>query len=831
MNIKSNASNSFPGRPTAIALAVSTAVASSPLAQAQGVIEEIIVTATKREASIQDIPMSVTAFTNEAILHEGFKTIDDYVGKIPGLTVARREPGGSNVIMRGCAVSSVAFGATATTSIYLDEQPITAAGFNPDPRLVDIARVEALSGPQGSLFGDAAQCGTLRIITNKPDVTQSNSWVDVTASKISDGDAGYDVNFMINAPLVKDKLALRLVGFRAKEAGYIDNIAADGIGGPFGDTSGADYDNAEFVKDDVNSSDVTGGRVALRWIANDRWTIDAQAVYQKTEVNGFGDADLAEGPFAGLEIGELEQIRFGEDKFVDEWYQLSLTAEAKLGFADVLITGSFLNRDSRYDADSTTYAFVYAQDNGTAGSYYDFGNRTHFSNDDAQDETTTFEARISTPSDSDSRWSGILGVFYNDNKSHTVFTANGLGLGDNCVESAAYNAGCSGHSTALSYLHYYYFGTFNNVSDNWWTGDYNSTLKQKAIFGEVSIDFTEHLTVTAGGRFYDVQADRTHQNGGNVNLEDGLFTCYTEDEKANFGPGNPIGRFVHNCFNDSVASKKENGFVPKINATYKIDDDKLVYFTYSEGFRRGGVNAAKVGPFATGGDLHEYASDSLLNYEVGLKSTWLDGSLRFNFTAYRMTWEDVQIQVNDPTGDFFGLGIVNLAEAEINGFETHFEWLPTDNWNFRGTFGYNDAALSEEAVDVGFGVSLPKGERLPLMPKKKSSLTAEYTFSNEVFNAEPFALATWLYQSDSLNSLAGLGGTASLNATRVHPAYSTVNLRAGLNGDGWSATLFINNALNDHTVGLFNDRWIQVRSTVNQPRTIGVNFRKSFGSK
>ena len=159
----------LPSRRTAIAMAISTAIAGTNTAQAQGVLEEIIVTATKREESLQDIPMSVTAFTDSQIVQEGFKTIDDYVGNVPGLTVNRREPGGSNVIMRGCAVSGVQFGGTATTSVYLDEQPITSAGFNPDPRLVDINRVEALSGPQGSLFGDAAMCGTLRIITNKPD--------------------------------------------------------------------------------------------------------------------------------------------------------------------------------------------------------------------------------------------------------------------------------------------------------------------------------------------------------------------------------------------------------------------------------------------------------------------------------------------------------------------------------------------------------------------------------------------------------------------------------------------------------------------------------------
>jgi len=266
---KSNTSALIPNQRKAIVVAISTALVGTGTAQAaENVLEEVIVTATKRSESLQDIPMSVTAFTDEKIVLQGFKQMDDYVSQIPALTVNRRQPGGANVIMRGCAVSAVNFGGTSTTSIYLDEQPITVAGFNPDPRLVDISRVEALSGPQGTLFGDAAQCGTLRIITNKPDTSKTAGFVDLTGNTIQDGSQGYDFNGMVNIPLVEDKLALRLVGFRAKEAGFIDNIFAPGLPGPFGPTSGAPYDNSEFVGDDVNSATTTGGRAALRWTPN-----------------------------------------------------------------------------------------------------------------------------------------------------------------------------------------------------------------------------------------------------------------------------------------------------------------------------------------------------------------------------------------------------------------------------------------------------------------------------------------------------------------------------------------------------------------------------------
>jgi len=835
MVTKPNTAGSIPNQRKAIAVAVSTAIAGTASAQDQteNTLEEIIVTATKRSESLQDIPMSVTAFTDEKIILQGFKQMDDYAGQIPGLTVNRREPGGANVIMRGCAVSSVSFGGTSTTSIYLDEQPITVSGFNPDPRLVDIARVEALSGPQGTLFGDAAQCGTLRIITNKPDTSGRSGFVDLTGSTVQDGAEGYDLNGMVNFPLVEDKLALRLVGFRAKEAGFIDNIYADGLPGPFGPTSGGPYDNSAYVEKDVNSATTTGGRVALRWTPNESWTIDATAIFQNLDVDGMGDVDLAEGPHENDDIGPLEQIRYGEETFTDDWYQLALTVEAELGFADLMVTGSYMERETRYEIDSTAYAFLYAQDNGYEASFYDFGQRRHFSDDDGKTTTETFEARLTTPSDSESRWAGIVGFFYNKSEDHTVFTANGVGLGDGCTTQ--YAADCAAYSsTRSSYLHYYYYGTFGpEASDNWWTGDYMTDTKNMAIFGEVSFDVTENFSITLGGRWFEVEQTFFNANGPTVNLDSPrpvpVLICATDAEQANWQEnGVPVDRFVHTCFNDTTAKSKDSDFVPKLNGTYNFNEDKMIYFTYSEGFRRGGVNSAKQGTFATGGALHEYSPDTIKNYEAGFKSTNASGNFQLNATFYHMVWNDIQIQVNDPDADFFSLGIMNLAEAEIDGVEASFSWLPADNWLITGMLGYNNAELSKDAIDEDLGVDLSKGERLPLMSKWKTHLEAKYSSPKELWGGDYWILGNWAYRSNSLNSLGGLGGTASLNETRTHPSLHTVNLRTGLDWDTWSMQLFVTNVFNERASTLFNDRWIQVRSSINQPRTFGINVRKSF---
>ena len=336
--------NSFPSRRRAIAVAISTVLVGAHGVNAQ--IEEIVVTATKREANLQDIAVAVTAFTSADIQRRRFEGLDDYANFIPSLSFGSREPGGTSVVFRGVAASGIQYGTNPSSGVYLDEQPITAAGINPDPRLIDIERVEAVSGPQGTLFGDASQSGTLRIITNKPDASEFESWIDVSGSKVDEGDFGYDVSAMANIPLVKDTLALRLVGFRSEEAGYIDNVLGTSPGGTF--------TNANRVSDDVNTVEYTGGRVALRWLVNDKWTVDATAIFQDVQADdGFGDVN-----FGGR---DLEQVRFQPESMDEDWYQLALTVQGETPFGDLLVTGSFFDRDFRYDADATAYMAAFQQ--------------------------------------------------------------------------------------------------------------------------------------------------------------------------------------------------------------------------------------------------------------------------------------------------------------------------------------------------------------------------------------------------------------------------------------------------------------------------------------
>ena len=812
-----NGKESIPGHKRPLSIAIGAAVAGTGAAQAQeSTLEEIIVTATKREVSQQDAPIAVTAISDEEIALQRFKTFNDYVGQIPSLALSERQPGANSVIMRGCAAQGLSFSDSATTSVYLDEQPITAAGYNPDPRLVDIARVEALAGPQGTLFGDAAQCGTLRIITNKPDTTETSSWVNLSGWTMKDGGGSYDLSAMINVPLVPEKAALRLVGFRADEAGWVDNVLTP--------SPGRTTDNSPRVRNNVNSSVWTGGRASLRVDANEAWTVDLVGIYQNYELDGFGDATLNQQIFEDTSVfpafGAREQARYTDDDWEDEWYQLAMTIEGDLPFGSVVLTGAYFDRDSAYYADATAYLHVYQQrgdyfrSGNTGDPYYDTGGIYDFGGDpiandyDGRETSNwTIEARYATPAEG--RWSAIVGGFYNKRDVHELFVSNVRNLTG---------------TPAFAYINY--AGYYNNgiapksESNNWFSGTYDSNLEQWAIFGEATLNLTENFSITAGGRYYSIENDYIVKNGTLVGLNGGVPNCEVD---YCYAPGD-------------LGSSDEDGFVPKVNITYRWDD-KLVYATYSEGFRRGGANSARpqsvFGPPsdlfpAPAGTLNTFNSDTVTNYEIGTKTEWLDNRLRLNVSVYHMIWDNIQVQAEDPQPNLFTLGIVNFPQAEINGVEVWFSWIPGDNWSIEATLGYNDGELSKadtlfEGTDGA--ITVPTGTQLPIVPDLKAHLNVTYSFPTLWMGAEPYILGRLTHTGESVNSLAGIESSPFLSPVVNQDDWQRLDLQFGLEAENWAVSLFVDNITDEKAQLFFNNRFAQQRLSVNQPRTIGVSFR------
>ena len=801
----------FNTRQKTLALVISTVLGTAHGAYGQsGVLEEVIVTASKRKANLQDLPQAITAFTTDDIERQGFTGLDDYAAKIPSLAYATREPGGTSVVFRGVASSGIQFGTNPSSGVYLDEQPITQAGLNPDPRLIDIERVEALSGPQGTLFGDGSQSGTLRIITNKPDPMLLEGWVEGTAGQPEhSSDQDTDISGMVNIPLMDNKIGIRLVGFRADEAGYIDNVLGRSQPDQWREArieSGylpvrPRFDNSANADNDVNSSTTTGGRAALRWLVNEDWTVDVAGIIQDLEVDGFGDAT------GGL--GDMQQLRFQDESLKDKWYQLSLSIEGDLGFADTVLTGSYFNREMRYDADATSYLHAFDQQyNPVYYATYDFtGQPRGKTRQDQQDDRWTFEGRLTTQDDSGSRWSGLVGFFYSKLERKQLFTSDVQDFSD--TEYYA-NQGYSELSYAANSPYYNpnYDKFHNTPSDNFFFGSYDLEVTQAAVFGEVSFAATDKLSFTAGARWFEYEVDNTLRQGALLggrqpNLETDYFTV-----------------------NDTT-STKDSDWVPKLNVTYQFSDDAMGYATYSEGFRRGGTNSVRASSVLP----RSYDPDKLKNYELGFKSTWFDNSLRFNSVLYRMEWDDMQIQVNDPAT--FSLGIVNFSQARVDGFETEITWIPAEGWDITVNGAWINAEIAKDDVITGeddvIVAEVAKGTQLPITPEYKASLAVQYSFQSQLWGADPYVRLDWSYMGDSVNSLDGTESVVFTQGPTDQPSYDIGNFRVGLEADKWSGTLFVDNVTDEVAKQFYNNRWATPqRISVNKPRTVGVTLRWKF---
>jgi iron complex outermembrane recepter protein len=769
-------------RSPTLAAAVSAALAMTSSATAQTVagLEEIVVTATRRSERLQDVSASISAFDTNAIALRGLLQMDDYAKFVPGLSLGVREPGGTTIVFRGVASSGVQFGAVSSSGLYLDEQPITQSGRNPDPRLIDIERLEALRGPQGTLYGASSQSGTLRVITNKPDPSGFNAWTEASLNSVDGGGVGYDLSAMVNVPLVDDKLALRLVGFTAEDAGYIDRVLSDSQGGTF--------DNSNVVEKDVNDIRTSGGRAALRWDANEDIAVTLGAIFQDRTANGHGDVTPG--------AGDLNQVRFEDESLDDRWYQAALTLNARLPFGDAMLAVSYFDRKFDYQADATDYEFRFNQNAINYGAViYDFGGDPRgFATNSEDTQITTLEARLASPSGSESRWGWLAGVFYSQEEQQTSFNSYVRGYENTPAFQyfSDYEARLTGNELA--------------PTERWFLGRYDTELDQVAVFGEVSFDVTENFKITAGGRWFDY---------------DRKFAQVQESPEGFSG----FSRL------DGTQQSSEDGTVSKLNLSYRIDEDRLLYATFSEGFRVGGSNPVKAASLLPS----TFDSDVLTSYELGAKTEWLDSRLRFNVAVYYMEWDDFAVQVEDPQPAVFQLGFVNLPSAEIPGIEADFAATLGEQWQIDGALSWNDAqtagastlSVTDSDGEV-YEFSVEDGARLPLTPDWTATLGIEFRSTARWLEAQPFARFDYAYVGESVNSLEGIESVVSGNPVEILPSYQTGDLRFGLESDGWTASLFIDNLWDERAVTFISNRWATQRYSINQPRTFGIQLRLNF---
>ncbi|MBN8842829.1 MAG: TonB-dependent receptor [Sphingomonadales bacterium] len=800
---------------------LSSGAALAQQADSTGYNDEIIVTAQKREENLQNVPISIQALGTRKLDQLNVANFQDFSKLLPSVSFQSSQPGVTTVYMRGVASGGDGnhSGSLPSVGVYLDEQPVTTIGGTLDVHIYDIARIESLAGPQGTLYGASSQAGTIRIITNKPSTAGFEGRVDGELNSIKHGGVGGRIEGMINAPIA-EMAAVRFVGWYQKDAGYIDNVPGTRTFLPT--PGGITVDNDDFVKKNFNDAEIYGGRAALKVDLDDNWTVTPTVLYQKQKSNGV----FAQDP----RVGDLQVQRFYPDMRSDKFIQAALTIEGKLGNFDLTYAGAYLDRKTYQINDYTDYAeaydALYSSYGGLAGYFYlqdNAGNTIdprqfiigtdHF-------RKLSQELRISSPQDS--RFRVVAGLFFQrqSNQIHQDYIVPGL-------------------ADSLS---------VNGRPGTLWLTEQKRVDKDYAAFGEASFDITPTVTLTGGGRYYKYDNSLIgffgfgrNPNGppfnGAGSSRTGVAGCYTTTGailRDNPGgtllpaavPGGPCTNLA-DYVNGALVPKrtKDSGFTHRLNLTWKPSEDIMTYATWSRGFRPGGINRrATIAP---------YDADFLTNYELGIKTTLADGMVRLNAAIYQQEWKRFQFS-------FLGLNsfteIHNGPNARIRGIEADINIRPTEGLTISAAASYTDAKTKNNlcaiddptytCTDPGNSIAAEKGTRLPVTPKFNGNATIRYAFP--VGPGEMHLQSVIAHRSSATPDIRVATATA---LGRIQGS-TTVDFAAGFDWNNYSFELFLQNAFDERAqlarysnCGQCDGR---VQILVNQPQTIGVRLGAKF---
>ncbi|MGE0029857.1 MAG: TonB-dependent receptor [Steroidobacteraceae bacterium] len=771
--MSSNNSGRIQGAGRQLTVAIATILASGQATEvrAQAALDEVLVTARKREEKLQDIPESIQAISQRTIDRAGLQELEDYSRFVPSMSYTAQAPGANKLIFRGVADTDRSFYSDTSAAIYLDEQPLTQPTQTPEPRLVDIERIEALSGPQGTLYGGSAQSGTLRIITNKPDLSELQIITDSTIKQGSDSNLSHDVSAVLNLPLIPNELAIRFVGFSAKDGAFIDNVLADSPGGTF--------DNADVAKKDASGEgEYYGGRATMRWLANEKLAVTAGVVFQ--DFKGSGNQDHEPGI-----VGTLNNVRFLEERREDQWTQFGLTLEADLGFADLVSATTYFTRDVFYQLDNTVYLTylrnIYVN---YAATNYAFGPDPVGLGwwQDQKTERFSQEFRLSREGP---KWSWLAGVFFESFDDDWEFRSRM----DDFESTNAW----------LDYWQPYYDAQAGASENTFYRINNHTKIEQYAAFGELTYQLDDQWSFIVGGRWFSAERDRHFRLSQPADV-------VLQDE-------NPV--------------KRTDDFAKKASVRYRFDDQRMMYALYSEGYRNGGENIVRSGAVLP----REFSPDKLKNYELGFKSRWLDGRLQANLAVFHMAWDNFQTELPDP-GELFATMVVNAGDATIDGAELDLSFVPVDGLDLGLNVGYLDARLTEDLVlppdSGGFEAVLAlDGARLAISPEWKASAYVQYTWPAPVAGGNIYARAQYSYNGKGLNDLECNAPDCTPHQTM--DSYSITDLRLGIEGvDGdWELAAFVDNVTNEHAQ-LYKYEVPFGAITVNRPREYGITFRKKW---
>ena len=787
-------------------------------------IEEVVVSATKKDESASDIPVTVTALTEETLREMNVSNFDEYIEYLPNVTSGGRGPGQSTIYIRGLAVDpvnvflSAAQGSSPNVALYLDEQPVQVPGRNLDVYVADMERIEVLPGPQGTLFGASSQAGTVRLITNKPNFEKQEGGFNASLFNTQKGSMSSSFDAFLNVP-VSDTWAIRGVLYNSNSGGYIDNVAgtwsSEGKGsfagfGKVDPATGTQYtetSNTNLVKDDINEASYEGFRISSAHNINDDWDMLITHMDQTIEADGVWDYDPA--------VGDLQVQRYSPDTLEDSFSQTSLTLEGRMGKLDVVYTGSILDRKAEQTVDYSGYV--------NAGAYMPYYTCNYTATANAticgsgvvdlyllDDNTrTTNEFRVSSNELSDLPFSYTAGVFIEEStlKTQNDYGYNGFleaypEVGPNTVVPGVY------HSNPMPRDPQYRF--FN---------DLKRTDEQTAFFAELTFPLTEKLDILVGARRYDLDIDYVGQS-----------------KFGGLAEGNS-GRDYNSSGGHTDQPLNMNDTITKFTASYKMDEDTLIYLTQSEGYRPGGYNrgggltnsCAKLASTADGycgegsGDNFRanptttFESDEVLNTEIGIKTILADGTVRLNATYYNIEWTDIQVSQFDPANISILTFVENAADADISGFEADLLWYPTDNLTIAAAISLNDTEITNDVSKTVPIVDI--GSALPLSPERQYNIRIRKDGTFKGMNS--YTQVAYKSATDTYNSFESA-------KVLEQPEYHVLDLAFGFTVNETDVEFFIRNATDERANLYYNDQDDIPRITTNRPRNMGVRVARKF---
>lgn len=731
---------------TVLAAVLEAAVASSAIAAENKLdlyeltLEELIqvVTATRRETSLQTAAMSITAFDGAEFEKNGYNNIGQFIDAVPGVMALAGSPGKTTIIIRNISTSNQETG-SATTATYFDDFPTGRLGSG--IRLVDLDRVEVLKGPQGTLFGRSAMSGIVRYISNKPNTETVSGGVNFYTSKTTDGGSNVGGHGYLNLPITDD-LAVRFVGYDYQNSGFIDNV--------------------ELGQEDYNEEDTVGGRVAVRWDVSDTFSLDL--TYLQQEVDGapntvtttYDPGDLAvssdEGPVIPFDVEARTNIagRTEEDNREQDVVNLKLENDFDSFTATLLATKAGSKSEIIYDGRAWFPFFPLT-----------FGNLETTGNN--EQDTELLEFRLVSNFDNAIDW--ITGVYYENTKTQIDGTV---------------------HYFGPDFVFPVVDGT--KLLDGI-TQEYN---KEKAVYGELGFNLSAKDKLIIGYRRSDIEFGTKLTQGA--------------------------GPFDDNTLLGQAFVTQQDVDTYKLSFEHNFSDNIFGFATATSGYRRGGINpATPQEPVTT-----YYDTDELWNYELGLKTTLMDGRIIANVSAYLIDYTDIQLTIQDPIN--FSRSTQNVGKAEVTGIEMNLAYQLNEYVKLSLNGSLSIPELKEVIpVPVGAPIEGNKGDRLPGSPTKNFTLAASW-HKPLTDGFELFGSVSYKYVGQRWNDFESVAYVENL------PSYNIVDFRVGVDaGNGYSVSLFAHNLTDEAAVYIIDKRGTMTEAVAtNRPRTMGVNFTYNF---